>query len=330
MPPAKSLAIPVLAILILICPGFTTTWAEDEQPISIIVLKNGETIQAGRAWINDLGRVCFMKDGAVLSKAAEDVDLEASRLVAPEKKSDANMSLAHLQAARIPAGPPSGTGSHEHSDAAGGGYKTTSASNLTEAQRQLVEKEKSRLRQEIAELKEKLKQASQGSPSSSSSPSPSSTRSVRSAGGTVTTYNSPSSGRVGQKSEGPNSFMQMYYRSIISKRERSLSLLEYDPDAYFRKLAQPNVVVKEDETPSTPGNRLNDDPATWVKKHDEKPFTHSISATPSGAYNPWTGESLMKAGPGYVGTQDGTYYAPAGPKGVVNTKTGEFIPVTGK
>jgi len=42
--------------------------------------------------------------------------------------------------------------------------------------------------------------------------------------------------------------------------------------------------------------------------------------------NPRTGEALAPISPGYVGTRDGTYYAPAGPSGVINTRTGEFIP----
>jgi hypothetical protein len=44
-----------------------------------------------------------------------------------------------------------------------------------------------------------------------------------------------------------------------------------------------------------------------------------------GKVNPRTGEYYAPAGSGYVG-RDGIYYAPAGPSGVINTRTGEFIP----
>jgi hypothetical protein len=47
-----------------------------------------------------------------------------------------------------------------------------------------------------------------------------------------------------------------------------------------------------------------------------------------GAINPFTGEFLAPAGDGYVGTRDGTFYAPAGPNGIINTRTGEFSPLT--
>ncbi|MDD2581900.1 MAG: hypothetical protein PHR66_07900 [Desulfuromonadaceae bacterium] len=48
----------------------------------------------------------------------------------------------------------------------------------------------------------------------------------------------------------------------------------------------------------------------------------------TGAINPYTGEFYAPAGDGYVSTRNGTYYAPAGPNGVVNTRTGEFSPLT--
>lgn len=47
-----------------------------------------------------------------------------------------------------------------------------------------------------------------------------------------------------------------------------------------------------------------------------------------GAINPFTGEFLAPAGDGYVGTRDGTYYTPAGSHGIINTRTGEFSPLT--
>ena len=282
MPPAKSLAISVLAIMILLSLVPVTTWAEDEQAVSLIVLKNGQTIQAGRAWLNNLGRVCYMKDGAVLSKAVDDVDLEGSRLVAPEKSNDADMSLAHLQAARIQSGPSADAGRLGRSGAPGG-LKVVSASNIPEAQRQIIEKEKQRLQKEIEELKKKI-------------------------------------GNSRDSSVG-----QMIYEKRLEKREQNLALLEYDPNAYFRKLAQPEQqqVTTGISTIESPSRKSPNFPKSQPDKH----FTHSITATPAGGYNPWTGESLMKAGSGFVGTQDGTFYAPSGPSGIINTKTGEFIPV---
>ncbi len=47
----------------------------------------------------------------------------------------------------------------------------------------------------------------------------------------------------------------------------------------------------------------------------------------NGAINPATGEYFPRAGQGYVSSRNGTYYAPAGPNGVTNTRTGEFVPV---
>lgn len=45
-----------------------------------------------------------------------------------------------------------------------------------------------------------------------------------------------------------------------------------------------------------------------------------------GAVNPSTGEFYAPAGQGYVSTRNGTYYTPAGPNGVIDTRTGQFIP----
>lgn len=53
----------------------------------------------------------------------------------------------------------------------------------------------------------------------------------------------------------------------------------------------------------------------------------STSKPNTGAINSVTGEFYAPAGPGYVGTRDGTYYAPAGPNGVINTRTGQFVPM---
>jgi len=47
----------------------------------------------------------------------------------------------------------------------------------------------------------------------------------------------------------------------------------------------------------------------------------------TGAVNPVTGEYYAPSGRGYVGTRDGTYYAPAGPNGMIDTRSGQFIPV---
>jgi hypothetical protein len=38
------------------------------------------------------------------------------------------------------------------------------------------------------------------------------------------------------------------------------------------------------------------------------------------------GTFYAPAGEGYINTRDGTLYVPAGPNGVINTRTGEFIP----
>jgi hypothetical protein len=53
------------------------------------------------------------------------------------------------------------------------------------------------------------------------------------------------------------------------------------------------------------------------------------SAGNSGAVNSITGEYYPSSGPGYVNPEDGRFYAPSGPNGVVDTQTGEFIPITG-
>lgn len=45
-----------------------------------------------------------------------------------------------------------------------------------------------------------------------------------------------------------------------------------------------------------------------------------------GAINPRTGEFYAPAGDGYVSTRNGTYFTSAGPNGVINTRTGEFVP----
>jgi hypothetical protein len=39
-----------------------------------------------------------------------------------------------------------------------------------------------------------------------------------------------------------------------------------------------------------------------------------------------TGELLIPAGEGHIGTRDGTYYTPAGPNGIIDTRTGQFLP----
>ncbi|WP_340264904.1 tetratricopeptide repeat protein [Sphingobium mellinum] len=54
----------------------------------------------------------------------------------------------------------------------------------------------------------------------------------------------------------------------------------------------------------------------------------STSPSNVGAINPRTGEFYAPSGSGFTSTRDGTYYAPAGPNGVVDTRTGQFIPVT--
>jgi hypothetical protein len=46
----------------------------------------------------------------------------------------------------------------------------------------------------------------------------------------------------------------------------------------------------------------------------------------TGAIDPSTGYYYSPSGSGYVSTRDGTYYVPAGPNGVINTRSGQFIP----
>lgn len=75
------------------------------------------------------------------------------------------------------------------------------------------------------------------------------------------------------------------------------------------------------------GERL---PPTQEPSHAQSGLRSAIPATPPinpGAVNVHTGEFLAPSGSGYVGTRDGTYYSPAGPNGVVNTRTGEFVPM---
>ncbi len=56
-------------------------------------------------------------------------------------------------------------------------------------------------------------------------------------------------------------------------------------------------------------------------------FPGVINPINHGMTNPVTGEFLAPAGPGYVGTRDGRLYVPAGPSGIIDTRTGQFIPV---
>jgi hypothetical protein len=46
----------------------------------------------------------------------------------------------------------------------------------------------------------------------------------------------------------------------------------------------------------------------------------------AGAIDVRSGQYYAPAGAGYVNPQNGTYYAPSGPNGVVDTRTGAFIP----
>lgn len=57
-----------------------------------------------------------------------------------------------------------------------------------------------------------------------------------------------------------------------------------------------------------------------------KPQIDNGNGTHGSLVNSVTGELYVPSGAGYVGTQDGTYYAPAGPNGVIDTRTGQFIP----
>jgi hypothetical protein len=42
--------------------------------------------------------------------------------------------------------------------------------------------------------------------------------------------------------------------------------------------------------------------------------------------NPQTGEVIVPTGPNYTGTQDGRVYVPAGPHGVIDTRSGRYVP----
>jgi hypothetical protein len=57
----------------------------------------------------------------------------------------------------------------------------------------------------------------------------------------------------------------------------------------------------------------------------ETPVLRVLPGGDRGAENPQTGEFFAPRGKGFVSTKDGTFYAPAGPFGLVNTKTGEFL-----
>jgi hypothetical protein len=65
--------------------------------------------------------------------------------------------------------------------------------------------------------------------------------------------------------------------------------------------------------------------AEMLRKLD--PRTGQPRVSRSGAVNSVTGEYLAPSGEGYVGTRDGRYYAPAGPNGVIDTRTGKFVPM---
>ncbi len=86
--------------------------------------------------------------------------------------------------------------------------------------------------------------------------------------------------------------------------------------------------LKEKEIEAT--NRLADEIAKSNLKKERLKRLHeeaNNSSATNGAINPITGEFLVPSGQGYVGTKDGTFYTrTAG--GVINTKTGQFIPVT--
>lgn len=49
---------------------------------------------------------------------------------------------------------------------------------------------------------------------------------------------------------------------------------------------------------------------------------------PSGAIDVNSGRYLAPAGSGYVDPRNGTYYIPSGPDGVIDSRTGEYAPVS--
>jgi hypothetical protein len=50
-------------------------------------------------------------------------------------------------------------------------------------------------------------------------------------------------------------------------------------------------------------------------------------APPSHPMNSATGETLVPVGRNYVGARSGTLYVPAGPKGVIDPRSGRFMPM---
>lgn len=72
-------------------------------------------------------------------------------------------------------------------------------------------------------------------------------------------------------------------------------------------------------------NELRTGSGTGYAAEDQQPSAPSLGR--AGAINPSTGEFYPAAGHGYVNGRDGTYYAPAGPNAVVDTRTGQIVPV---
>lgn len=56
------------------------------------------------------------------------------------------------------------------------------------------------------------------------------------------------------------------------------------------------------------------------------PQPEAFQPPPRGTTNVTTGEFLAPIGPNFVGTRNGTVFVPAGPNGLINTRTGRFVP----
>ncbi len=62
---------------------------------------------------------------------------------------------------------------------------------------------------------------------------------------------------------------------------------------------------------------------------DDGPFVQtgpSHSTPPANLANPRNGDVAVPTGPNFINTRDGTVYVPTGPNGVIDTRSGKFIP----
>jgi len=93
---------------------------------------------------------------------------------------------------------------------------------------------------------------------------------------------------------------------------------------------QLEMVLKGNNFPPIINSHSNNDEDIISERRKKTRMAEDLSATKynnAGAINTRTGEFLAPAGEGYVGTRDGRFYTPAGPNGVIDTRTGQFIPM---